>query len=348
MTLFDTIERLFQDVRDYNECTKALVTVFTATGALLILLCLIKIAYDLFTGFRLYIWSQFCSSTDYRKRYGQWAVISGATDGIGLAMAKELAGRGHSIVAIGIYDDELASTKVLLEGIPNVGDVLVIKTDLSDSSIENFEKLRERIDPDNKDIGILINNVGIFPTKVSRYNHYDMKYIRTMINLHIMSTLYLTRMIMPGMIERERGLVLNLSSMAGSYPWLYGCVYGPAKAFVNAFSRHLQIEYSSHPVDIVYLTPGFVSTNLIRNISTITGPSLFFPSPDDFVKSVLNAVSARVNTLCGTIPHAISLKLGLICDQLGILKNIFDFSERFMKDINISPVMRRKTKNRKH
>ena len=117
-------------------------------------------------------------------------------------MAKDLAGRGHSIVAIGIYDDELASTKVLLEGIPNVGEVLVIKTDLSDPSIENFEKLRKKIDPENRDIGILINNVGIYPTKVMRYNRWDMEYIRSMVNLNIMSTLHLTRMIMPGIIPK--------------------------------------------------------------------------------------------------------------------------------------------------
>lgn len=345
MAMFESIDDIWKEVRDFNEYTKALVSLATSIGAIVIILYTFRLIYKLIQAFRLYSLSQcHClSRADFRKKYGQWAVISGSTDGIGLAMARELARRGMSIVVIGRNEEKLANTKVSLEAEPNVGEIITVKIDLSDSSLDNFAKIRTQIDPDNRDIGILINNAGTFPDTFQRFNRFEPDYYRTIVNLNIIATLYLTRMMMPGMLERGRGLVVNVSSTLGSVPGPYFGVYPATKTFIDAFSRQLQLEYSSHPIEIVNLTPGAVHTKLFTNTSTIPKPSMMNPSPEVYAKTSLNALAAGINEYAGTLFHGFGKELAAFFYCIGIFPSLMRINVKyFAKNHNLSPVLRRK------
>lgn len=235
-------------------------------------------------------------------------------------MAKDLAGRGHSIVVIGRNKEKLAKTKFALEQVPNVGEVKTVKIDLSDPSPQNFERIRREIDPDNRDVGVLINNAGTYTTTCNRFGNFDMEVIRNTVNVNVMATLYLTKMILPGMLKRKRGLILNVSSMFGSIAAPYHHVYGPTKAFINSFTRSLQMEYSSYPIDIINLTPGYVYTNMLTAVAgDKMKPSILTPRPDVYARTALNAVTTRIKLISGTIVHGIGHKLALISDSLGLV-----------------------------
>jgi len=344
MAMFEAIEDIWTKVRDFNEYSKALVTLATSVGAVVIILYTINILYKLFVAFRLYCLSQCqCLLKDYKKIYGQWAVISGSTDGIGLAMARDLARRGMSIIVIGRNEEKLANTKTSLQNEPNVGEVITVKIDLSDSSLENFAKIRSQIDPDNRDIGMLINNAGTFPGKFQRFNRNNIEDLKTIVNLNILATVYLTRMIMPGMLNRGKGVVINVSSILGSIPAPYMATYGATKAFVDAFSHQLQVEYADHPVSIVNLTPGGVHTKLFTRTSKMSKPTIMSPTPEYYARVSLNALGAGFKNFAGTAAHAYTHYVGDIFDCLGLVPFFFRINMRLnAREYELSPIMKRK------
>lgn len=258
-------------------------------------------------------------------------------------MAQDFARRGHSIIVVGRNEEKLARTKALLEQEPNVGQVETIKIDLSDSSLENYERIRGQLDADNRDIGILVNNAGVFCSKFQRFANFDLQSFRELINVNVIATVYFTKLILPGMVDRQRGLVVNVSSILGNNPAPYMNVYGSTKAFMNRFSKTLQIEYSSHPIDIVNLEPGAVHTKLFIQTAKMPKPTPMNPSPDDYAKSAINALSTRIGSYNGTWAHAVCDIMAGFGNQLGLTPFIFKMNILMnAKDYFLSPVAKRK------
>lgn len=258
-------------------------------------------------------------------------------------MAVDFARRGHSIVVVGRNEEKLARTKTLLESEPNVGQVETIKIDLSDSSLENYERIRGQLDADNRDIGIIVNNAGVFCDIFQRFTNFDLQTYHDIINVNIAATVYFTRLILPGMIDRQRGLVLNVSSILGAIPAPYMAMYGVTKTFVNQFSRTLQIEYASHPIDIINLEPGAVHTKLFTSTSKMPKPTLMSPSPDDYAKSTLNAISTRIGSINGTLAHALCALGSEFFEALGLLPIMFRLNIYMnAKKYSLSPAPKRK------
>uniref|UniRef100_A0A6G1SPP6 Hydroxysteroid dehydrogenase-like protein 1 n=1 Tax=Aceria tosichella TaxID=561515 RepID=A0A6G1SPP6_9ACAR len=343
LAIFEGIEDLLKKMSNFSDCSRALVTLASAVGVIIFFIFAICLAFRLIQLLRLYVFSQFCCKTDFKKKYGKWAVITGSTDGIGQSMAKELARRGMSIIVVARNEERLARTKAMLEQEPNVGEVETVKVDLSDPSMENFDKVRAQIDPDNRDIGLLINNAGSFPDRYARFNRFDMEEIVSIVNLNVLGTLHLTRMIMPGMIERGRGLVMNVSSILGEMPGPYFNVYGATKSFVNAFTRQLQMEYGSHPIDIILLQPGPVSTKQLIATSDRAKPSFFVPSADKFARTSINALSTGIQCYTGAMFHEFMKSQSKILANLGLISPIAKLIVLMNdKRAHLSPVPKRK------
>jgi 17beta-estradiol 17-dehydrogenase / very-long-chain 3-oxoacyl-CoA reductase len=268
--------------------------------------------------FRLYVTSRLCWQADLVQKYGKWAVVSGGAGGIGRAMARELARRGMSLIIIDIDQRRLAETKRLLESEPSVGQVEVIQADLADPTPANFEKLRAQLEPDSRDIGVLVNNVATFPSVQARFNEHEIEETIAMLNLNVQALLRLTRMIMPGMLQRKRGLVLNVSALAGSVPGPLTQIYAASKAFVDSFTRQLQAEYSSESVDVVLLKPGPVHT---LGASEQAGESAYVPSADAYAGSAITALSSGINSYAGTMLHELTnMCLPILSDLSGLLR----------------------------
>uniref|UniRef100_A0A8D3DRM7 Hydroxysteroid (17-beta) dehydrogenase 12b n=1 Tax=Scophthalmus maximus TaxID=52904 RepID=A0A8D3DRM7_SCOMX len=228
-------------------------------------------------------------------KLGPWAVVTGATDGIGKAYAEELARRGFSIVLISRSQEKLDDVSKAISSKCGV-ETKTIAADFS--AVDIYAKIEEGLA--GLEIGVLVNNVGIsysYPEFFLNLPDLD-TFIDTMVNVNITSVCQ--RLLFIPRVSRKKGAVLNISSGSGMYPVPLLTVYSASKAFVDFFSRGLQAEYKSKGIIIQSVLPFFVATKL----SKIRRATLDKPSPQRYVAAELNTVGLQTQTN-GYLPHAI-------------------------------------------
>ncbi|EDV47511.1 very-long-chain 3-oxoacyl-CoA reductase [Drosophila erecta] len=266
----------------------------------------------------------FGSSVDLSKM-GEWAVVTGSTDGIGKAYAKELARRGLKLVLI---SRSLEKLNVVAKEIgEKYGvEVRVIDVDFTGGA-EIYDKIREKTTGLN--VGVLVNNVGIsysHPEYFLDCYKADPKFLRNIVAANIHSVTHMTALFLPGMISERRGVIINLSSTAGVIPNPLLSVYSSTKAFVNKFSDDLQTEYKENGILIQSVQPGFVATNM----SKIRKASMFAPSPETYVRSALSTLGIATQT-AGYLPHALL--------QLVIHFTEAVFGEQFARNVVLKNIL---------
>ncbi|XP_050708807.1 very-long-chain 3-oxoacyl-CoA reductase-like [Eriocheir sinensis] len=229
------------------------------------------------------------------KKTGEWAVVTGATDGIGKAYVFELARRGFKIVLVSRTAHKLQNVAAEVQS-KHKTETKIIDVDFTRTDI--YDRLEAELK--GLDIGVLVNNVGM------SYDHpeYFMqvenckRMCENLINCNIVSLTEMTRIVLPGMVERKRGLILNLSSLSSTIPAPLLAVYGATKSYVRSFSESLGLEVASSGVTIQCLVPGFV----VSNMSRIRRPTLMAPSPEVYVSTSLRTAGVEAQT-AGYIMH---------------------------------------------
>ncbi|XP_041104722.1 testosterone 17-beta-dehydrogenase 3 isoform X2 [Polyodon spathula] len=223
-------------------------------------------------------------SRSFFSSLGEWAVITGGTDGIGRAYAFELAKRGMNIVLISRTLEKLI--KVAKEIEDDTGrSVKVIASDFTREDI--YENIEDNLK--GLDVGILVNNVGMLFSPMPR-RFLDVENLDTgitnLINCNMKSLVMMSKIILPHMEKRKKGLILNLSSGTGCFPWPLYSIYSASKVFVDRFSRGLQSEYGYKGVTIQSIAPYGVSTPMTQNQKT----NMVTKTAQDFVNESLDRV----------------------------------------------------------
>ncbi|XP_068116268.1 very-long-chain 3-oxoacyl-CoA reductase [Hyperolius riggenbachi] len=229
---------------------------------------------------------------------GTWAVVTGATDGIGKAYAEELARRGMSIFLVSRSQDKLD------EVAKHIREKYGVETKVIAADFGLVGEIYQRIEEGLRglEIGVLVNNVGIsyeYPEYFLDIPDLDNS-IDKMININITSVCKMTRLVLPGMLERSKGVILNISSASAMYPVPLLTVYSASKVFVDFFSQGLQAEYRSKGITVQSVLPFYVATKL----SKIRKPTWDKPTPETYVRSALSTVGVQSRTN-GFLPHAL-------------------------------------------
>lgn len=182
--------------------------------------------------------------------------VTGATSGIGEACARRLANEGHRIVINGRNEQRLKELKTELETAG--AEVLTLCFDVRNrmAATEAVKALPEEW----RQIDVLVNNAGL---ALGLDREYEGSYEdwETMIDTNIKGLLTMTRLIVPGMVERDKGHIINIGSVAGDAAYANGNVYCATKAAVKTLSDGLRIDVADTAVRVTTIKPGLVETN---------------------------------------------------------------------------------------
>lgn len=184
------------------------------------------------------------------------ALITGASSGIGEACARKFAEGGYDLILTARRAEKLAELKAELEA--EGTKVKTLTFDVRDA--EAAETDVDSLEPEWRKINVLINNAGLALGLDKEYEG-DPDDWNTMIDTNIKGLLTMTRLIVPGMVERNEGHVINIGSVAGDAAYAKGNVYCATKAAVKTITDGLRIDLAETAVRVTNLKPGLVETN---------------------------------------------------------------------------------------
>lgn len=233
------------------------------------------------------------------------AVVTGASSGIGEALAADLAARGHSLVLVarrGEVMEQLAASLRSAHGV----EVEVRACDLSDR--DQRGKLVDELS--GREISVLCNNAGI--ATFGPVAELDPTYERAQVELNAVAVHDLTLAVLPGMIERRSGAILMVGSAAGNMPIPNNATYAASKAFVNTFSESLRGELKGTGVNVTLLAPGPVRTETPdpsdASIVDKLVPDFLWISSEHTAKVSLDGLSTnKMRVVPGIISKAMSV-----------------------------------------
>ena len=252
----------------------------------------------------------FTESVDL-KYYGKWAVVTGATDGIGKAFCEQLAQKGMNIVLVSRSMEKLDTVGRELREKYHV-DVKLIKADFSRNDI--YEHISSELD--GLEIGVLVNNVGITYYYARYFLELESEVADTMVQVNILSMARMTHIVLPKMLDRKRGVIINVGSVTYIFPYPFLAEYSATKQFVKSFTQCLQYEYKDYKsIVIQHLSPNYVSTNMIRK-----PPSFIIRSATSYVQSALKTV-LKCSTTHGCIQHEIFAFIATTLPRFFVLRH---------------------------
>ncbi|CAM8885825.1 unnamed protein product [Rhodiola kirilowii] len=233
-----------------------------------------------------WVYVSFLRPSKNLKKYGSWALVTGATDGIGKAFAFELAKKGLNLILVGRNPEKLkAVSDEILTKYAKV-QIKNVVMDFSGELDEGVKKIKDEIE--GLDVGVLINNVGVSYPYARFFHEVDDDLLRNLIKVNVEGTTKVTQAVLPGMLARKKGAIVNIGSGAAnvipSDP-LYA-VYAATKAYIDQFSKSIHVEYKKSGIDVQCQVPLYVATKM----ASIRKSSFFVPSTTAYARAGLRAI----------------------------------------------------------
>ena len=181
------------------------------------------------------------------------ALVTGATSGIGKDIARALAKAGYEVMALG-------RNRACLEQLQSVDGLRPLAFDITDQEGLNSTLKDENID-------ILVNNAGVIPSP-QKFDQMNQSEIDATLEVNLIATLAITRLILPGMLKRKHGHIFFVGSISGHTPFSNMAVYGASKAAIASFAAALRCDISGSGVRVTEIVAGRVKTNLYNKVMT--------------------------------------------------------------------------------
>jgi uncharacterized protein len=214
------------------------------------------------------------------------ALVTGASSGIGAEFARALAARGHDLVVVARDTTRLDALAERLEKEHGV-DVEVLSADLT--SKKGRAVVAARLESAEPAVDLLVNSAGM--GTYGKFAELSREGEAREIRLNVLALVQLSHAAVSGMIERGRGGIINVSSLAGHQPTPLNATYGATKAFVTSFSQALHEELRGAGVRVMVLCPGFTRTEFQARagLDSDLVPSFLWQTPEPVVAAALRA-----------------------------------------------------------
>jgi short-subunit dehydrogenase len=199
-----------------------------------------------------------------RELIGRTAIITGASGGLGSHIAEALADQKMNLVLAGLAGTPLDQLAKKLSGTTSA---IAVLTDVTDrNSLEHLVRTTmEAFDG----LDLLVNNAGV--EMISRYHMLALDDIEHNINVNLTGAMLLTRLVLPGMLSRKCGHIINISSLSAKAGPPFAEPYAATKAGLIAFTESLRAEYQHTGVSASVICPGFVTAGIYQRIVDETG-----------------------------------------------------------------------------
>lgn len=254
----------------------------------------------------------FTGNTDaLRKKYNKsgkaWAIVTGTTSGIGSAFVSILARLGFNVLMVARNESKLKEMKASCSVLKNVKvDYIVIdlaKTgDLVSSELTQFLASHE--------VSILVNNAGMNTDYPKLFIDNSLTEVESIIDVNARALTVLTHTVLPSMVHRQNGLIINISSLFGQLSGPLVSVYSGTKNYIDGFSLSLSEEMRGTGVSVFCSLPGFV----VSNMSKIKRTSFTVISPETCVTKILQQAAGGRLTIAA--PHWTHAAIGWIFSVL--------------------------------
>jgi len=246
---------------------------------------------------------------------GKTVLITGASRGIGAEFARQLAHRGARLLLTARSEEDLQNLARSLEAETGLQSQ-VYRADLSRPGAA--AELYRRITAGGHQVDILVNNAGF--GRWTRFDTTDLSLYESMIELNVKSLVALTWLVLPEMLRREAGAILNVASNAAFQPTPYFGVYAATKSFVLNFSQSLWAEYRGHGIHVTALCPGATETHFHEVAGADLSKMPLVSRPEEVVRIGLRAlernrpyvVSGKLNALMARMVHFVPARRLLI------------------------------------
>ncbi|EEF47584.1 very-long-chain 3-oxoacyl-CoA reductase 1 [Ricinus communis] len=233
-----------------------------------------------------WVWAMFLRpAKNLKQQYGSWAVITGSTDGIGKALAFELASKGLNLVLVGRSPSKLEDTSKEIQERNGKKSQVLIKTIVLDLARTSGEEISRKIEDciEGLDVGVLINNAGLAYPYARFFHEVDLELTESLIKVNTEGATWVTKAVIPFMLKKKKGAILNIGSGSSfiipSYP--LNAIYASTKAYLAMFSSCISLEYKDQGIDIQCQIPLFVATKMTR----IKKSNLIIASPKMYAKA---------------------------------------------------------------
>ncbi|MCJ8743930.1 hypothetical protein PDJAM_G00100220 [Pangasius djambal] len=299
MAAVDSFPLLYREIARSCSCyveTLALVgALYTASKA-------VTLMRDCYSLIRLHFIPRLVYPRDLVHRYGKWAIVSGASEAIAKAYAEELARHGVCVILITTDITSVNDSAKTISDTHGV-EVVLVEADFSQGAL-TCNPVKDAIK--DKEIGFVINCLNSSLDIPRDFHDISESELWQMINNSVSAASLITRLALPGMAERRRGVVVNISSGRCSRPCAHKAALSASTAFFDHFSRALHYEYGHRGVFVQSLLPGKVASEGDDG-SIIAG--WLVPQPHVYARHALSTLGISHRTT-GYWPH--TLQLGLV------------------------------------
>lgn len=228
---------------------------------------------------------------NFKEKYGDWALVTGATSGIGAELSSQIAAKGLNVVLVARKEKELAEHAASLKSRYGV-ETKTISADLS--SKEGVEKVKQV----DEEIGLLVIAAGIEVN--GAFEKTPLEIELKLLQLNVVSTLELTHHFNKEMVKRKKGGILMISSLSGHMPNPYFANYAASKAYVLNLGASLYGELKSKGIDVSVLSPGLTNTPMVAdNGMDWSKTPMQAMDPSVVAEAALNGLGKRFLTVPG-------------------------------------------------